>query len=280
MSTILDEALRLSALGLAVHWLRRPTGGKEIGRGKAPVQEAWQSIPRQSPAQLRASYRPGYNLGLHTGRVVGAQVGIIVVDCDSMEAARLCARKLPTCPVRTRTARGFHLFYRYPPTALHIPNRAHIDGIAIDLRADGGNIVLPPSVHPRGFVYEQRGLWTAEGFATLPVFDPSWFPRPVETPREAIRLARTPTITQARHALARMRPSVAGDDGGEPRLWTAALMLAVRFLLGEDDIAALLLSDFNPRCEKPWPEARVRYKAAQAFRSHRAVAARTGGARC
>ena len=273
MSTILDEALRLSALGLAVHWLRRPTGGKEIGRGKAPVQEAWQSIPKQSPAQLRASYRPGYNLGLHTGRVVGAQLGIIVIDCDSMEAARRCARKIPVPPVRARTARGFHLYYRYPPSALHIPNRAHIDGIAIDLRADGGNIVLPPSVHPSGFVYGARGLWTAEGFASLPEFDPTWFPRPIEEPREAIRLARTPTITEARRVLAKMQPSITGQ-GGDKCLWSAALTLASRFGLSEEDIASLLLTDFNPRCAPPWPEARIRYKAAQAVRSRAAQVAR------
>lgn len=277
--SILDEALRLADLGLAIHWLRAPTGGMEDGRGKAPIHKGWQHLPHQSPAQLETTYRAGLNVGLHTGRVVGAAFRIIVVDCDSPEAARYCARKLPMPPVRSRTASGFHLFYRHPGGALEIPNRAHIDGVKLDLRGDGGNIVLPPSVHPSGFVYEARGDWTAKGFAALPVFDPTWFPRPAETPREAIRLARTPTITEARRVLAKMQPSISGQ-GGDKCLWSAALTLATRFSLSENEIESLLLTDFNPRCDPPWPEARIRYKAAQAVRARAAHAARTGGDRC
>ena len=273
MSDILEQALFLSGLGLAVHWLRPPTGGEEMGRGKAPILKGWQSQPKLTPSQLRDSYRPGYNVGLHTGRVVGARFCVICVDCDSMEAIEICGCRLPKTLVMTGTAQGLHLFYRHPAAAVHIPNRAHIEGIKIDLRGDGGNIVLPPSMHSCGYVYQALGQWTAEGFAALPVFDPAWFPRPPETPREAIRLARTPTITEARRTLARMRPSVAGQ-GGDKCLWSAALTLASRFGLGEDDITALLLTDFNPRCDPPWPEARVRYKAAQAVRSRAAQAAR------
>lgn len=271
---ILEQALRLADLGLAVHWLRGPTGGDEAGRGKAPIHRGWQCLPKQTPAQLEQWYRAGLNIGLHTGRVVGAAFGIVVVDCDSPEAARYCARRLPLPPVRSRTASGFHLFYRHPGGAVEIPNRAHIDGTKLDLRGDGGNIVLPPSVHPGGFVYEPRGDWSAAGFAKLPVFDPAWFPRPPETRREAVRLARTPTVDHARIALAKMQPSFSGQ-GGDKCLWTAALMLAVRFRLGEDDIAALLLSDFNGRCEPPWSEARIRYKAREAANSRAAVAARS-----
>ena len=276
MSAILERALYLADLGLAVHWLRRPTGGEELGRGKAPIQKSWQSLPWRSPAQLRATYRPGFNVGLHTGRVAGARYSLIGVDCDSLEAVKLAAKKLPLPPVRTRTASGFHLFYRHPGGALDIPNRAHIDGVKLDLRGDGGNLVLPPSVHPSGFVYEARGDWTADGFARLPVFDPRWFPRPPETPREAIRLARTPTITEARRALAKMQPSIDGQ-GGDKCLWSAALTLAVRFQLSETEIADLLLADFNPRCLPPWPEPRIRYKAGQAVRSRAAVQARAAG---
>lgn len=278
MSAILAQALRLADLGLAVHWLRAPTGGNEDGRGKAPIHKGWQHLPQQSPAQLEKTYRAGLNVGLHTGRVVGASLGLIVVDCDSPEAARYCARKLPLPPVRSRTASGFHLFYRHPGGALEIPNRAHIDGVKLDLRGDGGNIVLPPSVHPSGFVYEARGDWSAQGFAELPMFDPAWFPRPAEMPREAIRLARTPTITEARRVLAKMQASIAGQ-GGDKCLWSAALTLATRFRLSEGEIADLLLADFNPRCDPPWPEPRIRYKAAQAVRSRAAIQARAEGGR-
>lgn len=275
---VLTEAMRLAALGLAVHWLRAPRGGSEDGRGKAPIRKGWRHLPHQTPAQLERTYRPGLNVGLHTGRVLGAAIGIIVVDCDSPEAARYCARKLPLPPMRSRTASGFHLFYRHPGGSLDIPNRAHIDGVKLDLRGDGGNIVLPPSVHPSGFVYEARGEWTADAFARLPVFDPAWFPRPPETPSEAMRLAHTPTMTEARRVLAKMQPSISGQ-GGDKCLWSAALTLATRFGLAEDEIAALLLTDFNPRCDPPWPEARIRYKASQAVRSRAAKAPRVGGSR-
>lgn len=270
---ILTEALRLAELGLAVHWLRPPTGGEEDGRGKAPVRKGWQGLPAQRPAALLAQYRRGFNLGLHCGRVQGARFHLIAVDCDSVEAIKLCVRILPLTPVRTRSRQGFHLFYRYPAGVVRLGNRVRINGVKVDLRGDGGNLVLPPSVHPSGFVYQRRGDWTAAGFESLPVFDPAWFPQPAPTPAPSCRIATTPTISQARAALAKMRASVAGQ-GGDSCLFVAALTLAVRYRLDEGAVADLLLSDFNPRCEPPWPETRVRYKAAQAMRSRAAQAAR------
>lgn len=275
MNPILAQALFLSRMGIAVHWLRPPEGGDPEGRGKAPIQKGWQGIPYQSPAQLERTYKAGFNLGLRTGRVMGAKLCLIGVDCDSIEATRLCARKLPLPGVRTRTRQGFHLLYRHPGGAIALGNRVKVDGVAIDLRADLGNLVLPPSVHPEGHVYEARGDWSETGFASLPLFDPSWFPPPPPPPPTRATSARTPTISEARLALAKLRPSVSGGDGGEPRLWTAALTLATRFGLGEDDIVALLHSDFNPRCEKPWSERVLRHKAREAMKSRAACAARS-----
>jgi hypothetical protein len=60
----------------------------------------------------------------------------------------------PTRCVRTGSG-GWHLYYRHPGGALAAKLHGH-DGI--DLKADGGYVVAPPSVHPdTGKAYQRIG---------------------------------------------------------------------------------------------------------------------------
>ncbi len=275
---MLDEALRLAELGLAVHWLRGPTGGAEQGRGKAPIHGGWQKRAALTEAELRREYRSGFNLGLHCGSVSGAKVQLVGLDCDGREAIDfLVKRGVVATPVKTRTRKGFHLLYRHP--GVFVPTRLKIDGQPIDLiadsRAGGMNLVAPPSVHPTGFVYQAiGGPWTAQQLADLPVFDPGWFPvdpTPASNVRHKLATHHhliEPTIRTlacARQSLAKMQPGIQGQNGGRATL-VAALMLARRFQLDERQIFELLSSDYNPRCVPPWSERELQQKARDAAR--------------
>jgi hypothetical protein len=84
--------------------------------------------------------------------------GLVVVDLDGergMASWHALAGRLGLT-VATRTAitggGGRHLFFRAPAGA-RIGNSAGKLGPGIDIRADGGYVVLPPSVHPSGGVY-------------------------------------------------------------------------------------------------------------------------------
>lgn len=272
---MLDEALRLSELGLAVHFLRSPQGGDEKGRGKAPIHAGWQKRGALTESELRHEYRTGCNLGLHCGHVVGAAVPIVAIDCDGWGAVDYLRLRgiLPT-PVKTRTRKGFHLIYRHP--GVPVATRLKVDGQPVDILADGrtggSNLVCPPSVHPSGAVYKAvGGPWTAQQLADMPTFDPSWFPSTpaVLSDRKPLRSVfperSERTLTCAEQSLLRMHPAIQGQCGGRATI-VAALMLARRFQLDEDQIFDLLSRSYNPRCVPPWSERELRQKARDAVR--------------
>ncbi len=83
--------------------------------------------------------------------MTGAVSNIIVLDCDSTDAFHeVTSRGVPQTP-RVRTARGWHLYFRWPGHPV-----ANAVGIlpGVDLRGDGGYVVGPGSVHSSGAVYE------------------------------------------------------------------------------------------------------------------------------
>src|SRR5262249_12553200 len=96
---------------------------------------------------------PAANIGVATGK----PSGIFVVDVDGVDAeAEL--RKLeaqhgalpPT--IEVITARGRHVYFKMP--AAPIRNSAGKLGPGLDIRATGGYVLAPPSIHPTGRRYE------------------------------------------------------------------------------------------------------------------------------
>jgi len=96
---------------------------------------------------------PAANVGLVTGRVSG----LVVVDIDprhggaaSLERMRDEHGQLPRTVEAATGGGGRHLYFAYP--GLPVANRVGILP-GIDLRADGGCVVAPPSLHPSGRRY-------------------------------------------------------------------------------------------------------------------------------
>ncbi|MFO0580504.1 MAG: bifunctional DNA primase/polymerase [Polyangia bacterium] len=278
---ILGMALRLSALGVAVHWLRGPTGGDEAGRGKAPISKRWQHVPWQGERTLIRTYVQGYNLGIHTGAVLGARVALLVVDCDDMEAVTWALR-LPFTPLRVRTRQGLHLYYRRPATEERCPNRAKVGGLRLDIRCDDGNIVFPPSVHPSGFVYEFHGhpagaLYDAHGLLepstieALPVFDYAWLPAPPPSPTlprvdaTSLGFAKLPDRTE-RRAIGLCRKWQVNERGKGQGTDTFKLAGMLLFNLGltPEQTYAVIECWYNRRCPQPYTEPELRRKVQEA----------------
>src|SRR5437899_644039 len=57
--------------------------------------------------------------------VTGALSDVVVIDADSPAAVQWCGRRLPRTPWQTKTARGFHLWYRHP--GVRVANRSQLD---------------------------------------------------------------------------------------------------------------------------------------------------------
>jgi hypothetical protein len=95
---------------------------------------------------------PNYNIAVATGAVSK----IFVIDVDGLDAEfelrKLEAEHGALPPsIEVITARGRHVYFRWP--AQPIRNSAGKIAPGIDVRGDGGYVLVPPSVHPSGKEY-------------------------------------------------------------------------------------------------------------------------------
>jgi hypothetical protein len=129
-------------------------------RGKAPAVK-WEEYCKEgaNAEKIEAWWvqDPDYNVGTVTGRVSG----IVVIDVDSEDGVQALKEKFKDNPEALRTltsetgravGRGMHLFFKHP-MGDRIPNAVHLFK-DVDVRADGGIIVLPPSIHKSGARYK------------------------------------------------------------------------------------------------------------------------------
>jgi len=149
-------------------------GFKDATTSKEAIKKAWATT--------------NFNIGLVTGEVNN----LVVVDVDDEQIWRnFWANKgeLPQCP-KVTTGKGHHLYFAYPK-GRQIRNKQE-PGNGFDIRANGGYIVAPPSIHHSGKVYK----FTKRG---EPPELPEWLLELIAQPEKA---ANTPldfnaTITAA-----------------------------------------------------------------------------------
>ena len=146
--------------------------------GKKPILKRWQSAPRELLEQALAWAGQG-NVGLRTGQASG----VVAIDVDP--GGEIEPLGLPgTVTALTGRPGAFHLYYRY---AKPLGNSSGKLGPHIDVKADGGQVVFPGSVHPEtGAVYawaEGYEPWAVE-LAELPAHVAELLASP-ERPRKA-----------------------------------------------------------------------------------------------
>lgn len=267
---IFAEAMRLSSLGLACHWLWPKT--------KIPVAKEFQKLPWLSPHVLRGMHRGKFNLGLHTGKVSGARFCVVAVDVDGPGAGEWVRKYLPRTPIVSVSANGEHWIYRYPEGVSHIGNRAKIrtkDGqkIDLDLRADGGNLAIPPSIHPSGVIYRALNPWTEESLCAMPVFDPEWIPSgPVASARPTVSHSTDDMRLKerARRLCLRWQTSERGSGHGTDT-WKLAGYLMHTLGLSEVATYDAIATHYNPRCPTPYGERELLRKVNEAATKRRAA---------
>lgn len=257
MDKRLREAIRLCELGIAVHLLHP--------RSKEPIAEKWQQAPALNAELLAMLYRPGLEIGIHTGLVQGAGFPVVVLDLDNPESVQYAHERFPVSPVRAKTRRGEHWYFRHPGEPIgtrHRPER-----LALDVQGEGAHVVCPPSVHATGFVYEWIADPTRESLARLPVWSRSWFPPPAApvVMRSALRIGRR-ELARAVGAARKWRVEEESEGRGT-QTFKLAQFLTLQLGLDAEQTYRVLASEYNPRLHQPYGEDRLRRKVSEALRS-------------
>lgn len=107
--------------------------------GKRPILKAWQNHPRESLEQALVWAAQG-NVGLRTGRISG----VVVIDVD--KGGCVDAQDLPPTVMVKTGGNGIHLYFS---CGLEVGNSAGRLGPHVDVKAEGGQVVFPGSVHPK-----------------------------------------------------------------------------------------------------------------------------------
>jgi hypothetical protein len=202
-----QEARKCASIGLRVFPLHEigaglictcKQGATCKNAGKHPRILEWQLNATSDEATVGEWFRrwPRAGLGMATGRASG----VWVLDLDGDEAIAWYASKVREhgrTPTRgVRTGRGRHLYFTFPD-GVEIRNMQDVDKQKIDVRGDGGFVVLPPTLHYSGRRYE----WLDTGvYQQEPAAPPGWLieyvrhvppppppPRPASVSREGLR---------------------------------------------------------------------------------------------
>jgi Bifunctional DNA primase/polymerase, N-terminal/Primase C terminal 1 (PriCT-1) len=145
--TMVRSALRLAAQGAAIFPCRC--------RDKIPATAHGLKDATRDPEQIRAWWNldPNFNVAIATGAVSK----IFVIDVDGPDAERELQRLDLPATVEAVTARGKHLYFKYPGTPIRNTTGKVAPGV--DTRGDGGYVLAPPSIHPSGALYR----WAPNG---------------------------------------------------------------------------------------------------------------------
>ena len=156
------------------------TGNKTAGKHPRTLRGHQEASTDERQIQTWAQKYPGCNWGVATGR----DSRLFVVDVDGERGrASLAAVEAQRGPIpntlTSRTGRadgGEHRYFSYPEGAT-IRSSSGTLGDGLDVRGDGGLVIIPPSVHASGRTYD----WT-DPDATI-AEAPSWLLGMLTPPR-------------------------------------------------------------------------------------------------
>ena len=216
---------------------------------KRPYMQNWLQYTKERAGEQVLSGWFTHLSGAGVGVVTGKVSGILVLDVESHcpQPIEGILRKYPTNMVSRTGSGGYHLFYQYPSNKGRVSNRVRLfDGV--DLRADGGFIVLPPTKHPSGGKYE----WINKGM-------PSVFPSSIlEVEGQSTNPAGEAWISELLRGV---------TEGG--RNDAAARLAGYFFKKGiSSDIVESLLMEWNERNDPPLPTGEIRTTIKSIQRSH------------
>ena len=256
-------------------------------REKRPIAADWPT--RQFGLK---DFKPDGNLGIVLGK---RSKGLVDVDLDDPVALKLADEYLP--PTKAETGRPSaprsHRWY-IRPDAKYCKWTLPEHGTILELRSDGQQTVVGPSIHPSGEQYESlRGNPARVDAATLTASCEKLYRavckhygvepvgKPDSTKKQAPRERPTPEqdvlqpasnapalfvgqsgVDIERRAIAYMEqcpPAISGQ-GGHAQTFAVTQALIHGFRFDDETTLQLLMQHHNPRCQPPWSEKEIRHK--------------------
>src|SRR5215207_1718197 len=234
-ATLLKAALAVARNGKPVFPCK--PGGKE------PLTRRGHIDATTDPRKIHMWWKrwPNANIAVPTG----GRSGVLVVDVDhpaSLDALEAKHGQFPETRTHSTGSGGMHLIFAYPEGS-DIRNSAGKLGEGLDVRGEGGYIIVPPS----------RTMRPYEVLDALPLADtPPWL-------RETLTERKRPT---GKVRMIHTAPSIGAD--GSPILQGSRddtlASIAGRLHDGTrslDDLTAELLEINARRCEPPLPDQQV-----------------------
>lgn len=199
---------------------RTPHGFKDATTDPATIERWWAEWPDA-------------NIGVATGTLSA----LVVLDLDKPEAAEvLRQRGVNRETWRSATGRGEHWWFRHP--GFPIPNRSGLFP-GVDVRGDGGYVVVPPSRHRSGTVYR----WLAKNGT-----GPAALPAGLLDVLQNGSARKRSLVTVANPIREGMRNDTLASLAGSMR----------RRGMSQEAIEAALLAENARRCDPPLPEDEAR----------------------
>ena len=148
MNELLDHALTYAE---KMGWKLHP-----CKKDKTPYLPAWQKNASCDPDQIKEWWAkwPNASIGCKCGP--DSKIWVLDIDLpdgpDTLEKLLSDNSPLPLTLIQKTGSGGKQIFFSY--NGVEIRNSAKKAGPGIDVRGDGGYIILPPSNHPSGKNYE------------------------------------------------------------------------------------------------------------------------------
>jgi hypothetical protein len=230
----------------------------------------WKLYQTLMPAldeQLRWFENPEANVAILT-------TGMVVYDCEKLEAAELVLAECGDTPHKLLTPRGgLHLGYRRRAGVV-LQNKVKIKGLEIDIRTNGGVEMIPPSRTEHGdyrWFDERCGLHAVAG---LPCGNVGWTrERPKKTAPSIVvspelEPDRAKLVRRARAWAACVEGAVSGQRGHDRTYRVCCRLTHLKencFGLTFEE-AWPILCEWNLTCEPLWSEGELRHKLEDAIK--------------
>jgi hypothetical protein len=218
---------------------RTPNGLKDATKNLGQIERWWRMLANT-------------NIGI----VTGAASGIIVLDVDprhggdaSLEALIAKCGKLPDTPIVLTGGGGWHYYFKHPGPGVHVPNSSGQLGPGLDVRADGGYVVAPPSLHVSGQLYTWELSSRIDEVPIAPAMD--WLLELIRKPGTGQQATRSPS-----EWVELIRRPIAEGSRNDTLVRLAGHLFRIRVL--DPAIAAELVRAVNEaRCQPPLAQEEV-----------------------